>query len=176
MQIIPSSFYQTQPWSNLKLLPQNGDQILLSAIFFQAVYLIGGALSTYSSHYRNLKSSKQASWAIHIVSMVFSLIIVTLAYPLFSDPALVNDKLFGYSDYSRSVYAITCDAASAPSRCLTLSVVTAFPYRNGVPFGIFYIYATAATGLGSLNFYWFATMIRSVMSRFKEIKDTKKTQ
>ncbi|KAJ3277206.1 hypothetical protein HDV01_000258 [Terramyces sp. JEL0728] len=61
---------------------------------------------------KELKASKLGNshryTQFNSVSMIFSVIIVTLAYPLFYDEAITSDKLFGYSDYSRSVYAITC--------------------------------------------------------------------
>lgn len=43
-----------------------------------------------------------------------------------------------------------------------------FTRKDELPFGLIMFYTLAAAGLGSLNFYWFSLMIRSVTSRFKE--------
>lgn len=58
--------------------------------------------------YPHLKGSVRANWDIHVVSMVHCLTIVTLAYPILSDPLLLKNKIFGYSPYAANVYSVAC--------------------------------------------------------------------
>jgi hypothetical protein len=106
MQVVPSHVYGLWPLSKLQLLPLYGDFIILSAFFMHLVYLLGCYLSSmYSSSYQKLSSSKQASWSIHIVSQVFSIIVLTLCIPILSNKDPQIDKLFGTDLYSSTVYA-----------------------------------------------------------------------
>jgi Ca2+/Na+ antiporter len=103
-RILSPHVFQIFPLSELKQLEQNFDFIILSAILLHLVYVFGGLLSNkFSSHYRNLQKSKQASWRIHIVSVVFSLLVIPLSIPMYSIKSLQNDKLFGSSTYSASL-------------------------------------------------------------------------
>ncbi|KAH6583788.1 hypothetical protein BASA61_007847 [Batrachochytrium salamandrivorans] len=82
--------------------------ILLSATTIQIIFLASCWLSSPISHYARLAPTKKASWGMHVVSMIFSLAICTLAVPVFYTPELAADKLFGYSYYSGIVYSIAC--------------------------------------------------------------------
>ena len=105
-RILPSSAFKTFPFSELKQLESNFDLIISSAIFLHLVYLLSGIISNkYSSHYRNLLKSKQASWRIHTVSMTFSLLVIPLSIPIYNIKSVQEDKLFGTSEYSVGVFA-----------------------------------------------------------------------
>lgn len=102
MKIIPSFVYNIWPLSNLSKLPDHGDHMLLAALFFEFVYLVAAVLSKQSSSYKSLSSSKQASWCIHIVSQVFTCIVLTTVWPVLFDRSLWEDKLYGYTQYGSS--------------------------------------------------------------------------
>jgi hypothetical protein len=108
MNIVPSYIYEIWPLNELKHLPPYGDYIILAALFFQMVYLAGDHISKRFSSYNSLTTSKKASWCIHIVSQVFTSIILVLIIPIFSEPALQNDKIFGTAHYPSLVYTIAC--------------------------------------------------------------------
>jgi hypothetical protein len=105
MPIVPTTLYDIFPFSKLTQLPDHGDHIFLSALFFHIVYLLSHHLSHPNRHYRSLSLSKQASWCIHICSQVFSVTVLVLSIPTFQQPELALDKLFGTTYYCRCLVA-----------------------------------------------------------------------
>ncbi|KAJ3367405.1 Guanine nucleotide-binding protein subunit beta-2-like 1 [Kappamyces sp. JEL0680] len=105
--MVTKALVSSWPLKHLTQLEAYSDLILFSAVMCHVVYLVGCILSEkYSQHYRVLSRSKQASWSIHIVSFVFSSIIVPLAVSLYYIPELQNAKLLGSSHYSNTVFSI----------------------------------------------------------------------
>jgi hypothetical protein len=254
--LTPEIFYESWPISQITYLKEQGDQIIISCLFFEFIHLLGARLSKSTSHYTKLTQAQQTNWCIHIVSMSFSLIILVANIPLFSIKELASDKLFGTDLYARKVISFSagfflwdvlvsfyhfeiqglafmfhslacffvfflslnpfaqyyacyfllfesstiflnihwfCDKTGQVGTILQwingivlLSVfffarlvlgtyhmgdfiITGFPMRDQSP-NLYYLYSTAAVGLGSLNFYWFYLMVKSVASRFVDGK------
>ncbi|KAK5666599.1 hypothetical protein QVD99_006668 [Batrachochytrium dendrobatidis] len=92
----------------LQRLETHGWHVLSTTVVTQIVFMLGCYFSAPISHYAKLSPSKKASWGMHIVSMIFSLLICTIAVPVFFTPELAADKLFGYSFYAGVVYSIAC--------------------------------------------------------------------
>ena len=94
---------------NLSMLSTHGWQILLSCISWNAVYylvlFVSDKLRIRS--YLKLSKKKKLDWAVTLVSLLHSSIIVFLALPMLFDKQLVQDKIFGYSEYGGSILAIT---------------------------------------------------------------------
>lgn len=256
-RILPAEFYKTYPLGYLTQLSQVGDLILLSTIAFHSIYLLSNYYFRLNQHYAKLKHSKQASWSIHFVSLLFSTAIVLASIPMAYDPVLLADKLFGSSFYALVVLSITSGyflwdtlisiyhfkETGGPFVfhgvcCFTVFTLSFLPFVQGygsvflifeastiflnihwfcdktgrtgtnfqwlnglvliivfficriimgtigmgryvleaynrqseIPNGLWQFYGFAAVGLGSLNFYWFKMMIRSITSRFKTNK------
>ncbi|KAI8893995.1 TLC domain-containing protein [Globomyces pollinis-pini] len=107
-QLFPSSIYDTYPLNSLKALPGYADLIVYSACFFHVIFLTGGLLSHYlSSHYRNLSSQKKGGWCIHIVSFTFSCFAIYNGLKFTAIPELIADPLFGVTDYTKQILAIS---------------------------------------------------------------------
>lgn len=83
--------------------------LLASCCFWEIVRVCSAMVSPrLSSSYRlKLTPYKQFDWDVHVVSLVHALVVSVLALPLFWDPQLVGDRLFGYSKYGGDVYALT---------------------------------------------------------------------
>eukprot|EP00842_Homolaphlyctis_polyrhiza_P000131 jgi/Hompol1/1118/HPOL_002643-RA len=102
-----ANFYES---IGLKHLDEHAWQIVAFAILMHLVFLGGCAVSgaLRISHYEKLSASKKGSWGMHIVSMVFSLLVVGLALPVVTTPELAADRVFGRSYYSGLLHAIAC--------------------------------------------------------------------
>ncbi|TPX71104.1 hypothetical protein SpCBS45565_g01328 [Spizellomyces sp. 'palustris'] len=89
-------------------LVDHGHIILASAIGCQFIYWIGYYLSAWSGnkHFAALSPIKRVDWALHIVSSVHAVAICFLAFPIFGEPTLQKDKVYGYAPYAGDVYAI----------------------------------------------------------------------
>jgi hypothetical protein len=107
MKILPVQLYSQWPLSEITYLKDHGDQILISAVFFEFVFLIATAFSKSISHYTKLDIGQKINWSIHVVSMTFSCIVLIANIPLFSIPELIQDKFFGTELYARNVYSFT---------------------------------------------------------------------
>jgi TLC domain len=103
-KLLRTEAFNIFPFSKLTQLEQNFDFIILSALFLHGVYLLGGFLSwQFSFHYRTLNLGKQASWRIHLVSLIFSTIVIPLSL---LKPSL-QDNLFGSSLFASKLYSFT---------------------------------------------------------------------
>ncbi|KAJ3063051.1 hypothetical protein HDU98_001077 [Podochytrium sp. JEL0797] len=81
--------------------------MFLAAIAWQALYLFGRfAAKRWIPEFRNWSKHTQRDFGSRIVAFTNAVLMVILAIPIFSDPVLKADKLFGYSKYAADVYAI----------------------------------------------------------------------
>lgn len=92
------------PLNLISQLDNYGSTLLLTALFFQIVYIISIPISNFSTHYRHLSPHKQSSWQLHIVSTLFSVLIIAFCTTLYDDPIIKADRILGSSPNSRLVH------------------------------------------------------------------------
>lgn len=111
----------TEPYiSRLQLstLPHHIHEVLFAALLYQTVQsVISPLISTYlfPHTYKNLTRRTRINWDVHVVSLVQSLLINTLAlYVMFNDNERyemkhsVVERVFGYTGASGLVQALAC--------------------------------------------------------------------
>ncbi|KAI9190358.1 hypothetical protein H9P43_001792 [Blastocladiella emersonii ATCC 22665] len=81
-----------------------------SAVGCQLIIVLSQWLSPrlFPTAYRQLSPIKRLDWDVHVVSSVHALVIVSLVFPLLSDPVLNASKVFGYTHAAGTAYAIAC--------------------------------------------------------------------
>lgn len=83
------------------VLPKHVHEILLAALFYHCIFLGSSRWSKYFwPGYKTLNSKTQTNFDIHVVSMVQCNLILGLSMPLFCDPDLAEDHVYGYTPYS----------------------------------------------------------------------------
>ena len=83
--------------------------LLISAAFWTvSCSAVHGAAGIFSKSYRTMTSFQQFDWNVHIISFIHAIVISLLAIPILQDPVLESNRIFGYSHYAGTVYAITC--------------------------------------------------------------------
>ncbi|KAJ3188754.1 hypothetical protein HDU85_004468 [Gaertneriomyces sp. JEL0708] len=105
-----STFQALAAATPLKVLPDHIHVILGAALAWHFIYRLGYRLSEWSGnkHFAALSPIKRVDWGLHITSSVHAVLISILAWKVFGDPVLQEDKLFAYTPYAGNVYAIAC--------------------------------------------------------------------
>lgn len=89
------------------LFPRHVETILFSALFYHVIFLLSSLLSPrVTKEYRNLPYRTQLNYDIHVVSMVQCILILSLSLPMFGDPVLAKDHIYGYTPYGGFVSAM----------------------------------------------------------------------
>ncbi|KAI8607382.1 TLC domain-containing protein [Chytriomyces sp. MP71] len=92
---------------HVPLLEHHWHVALLSALFWQALFLGAGSLSrAHFPAYKAWKKNKQFDWCMRIVAFFNAIVVCSLAWPMLNDPALYKAKLWGYNKYAGDVNAI----------------------------------------------------------------------
>ena len=95
--------------TNLHALPAHIHIILGFAAFYQVIFYASSIISHRTTHYyRRLPKRSRINWDIHVVSQVQSILICSLAWYVYGDPVLANDRVHGYSARSADVFAMAC--------------------------------------------------------------------
>ncbi|KAJ1675928.1 hypothetical protein EV182_000315 [Spiromyces aspiralis] len=84
--------------------------ILLSALFFHVLSILSDPLShlIFGAAYAKLPKHKRHSWGIRVASHAHAIFTILASIPIFNSPPLVEDRVFGYTDYASMVYSVVC--------------------------------------------------------------------
>jgi hypothetical protein len=88
------------PYSIFKDLPEHGTEIVVGALACQLLYWITGLVSP-KKYYGNLTPSQKANWNMNAVSFVFSIIVCTGVFHLFSIDTIRSNTISGSALYAR---------------------------------------------------------------------------
>ncbi|KAI9501464.1 hypothetical protein BX070DRAFT_256724 [Coemansia spiralis] len=65
-------------------------------------------LHVFGAKFDSLSVRQKYDWGLRTVSQIHAITVVILAVPMFFKKGLINDKVYGYENYTAWVYAILC--------------------------------------------------------------------
>lgn len=81
-------------------------EAVLTFVVYQGIYLASSVLSPIiCPPYRKLTARNKVNFDIHVVSMINCLVMMGLSWPLFKDPILSADTIYGYTPFAGFVGA-----------------------------------------------------------------------
>lgn len=88
-------------------LPIHIEEVILTAIFYHAIYLVSSFASPkLCQGYNSLSKRTKINFDIHVVSQVQAILILILSFPLFFDKTLNEDRVYSYTPYGGFVNAL----------------------------------------------------------------------
>ncbi|CEP24582.1 unnamed protein product [Cyberlindnera jadinii] len=99
--IVPFVDDYLKPLYTHQTLDNHIHELVACILFYHAIYLSSSVLApmVFAETFRTLPRKTRIDFNIHVVSMIQSVLILFLIIPLFTDPVLVNDRVFGYTPY-----------------------------------------------------------------------------
>ncbi|ODQ67578.1 DUF887-domain-containing protein [Nadsonia fulvescens var. elongata DSM 6958] len=98
----------TEPYG-FKAIPIHFHEILFSFAFYHLMFLsLPFITPLFVKSYKSMSLRTKVNTDIHIVSQLQAVLILVLSWPLFTDEALNNDIIRGYTPYSGFVSAMAC--------------------------------------------------------------------
>lgn len=76
-------------------------ELIACILFYHSVYLTSSFLAPvmFPQTFRTMTTKTRVDFHVHVVSMIQSVLILLLILPLFNDPVLLADRMFGYTPY-----------------------------------------------------------------------------
>ncbi|CCH42479.1 putative TLC domain-containing protein [Wickerhamomyces ciferrii] len=90
-----------KPLYNNPVLDNHINELILVIIAYHSVFTLSSILSPllFPNAFKTLSTKNKVDFHIHVVSMVQSVLILLAIIPLFNDPILSQDRVFGYTPY-----------------------------------------------------------------------------
>ncbi|KAI9365443.1 TLC domain-containing protein [Zopfochytrium polystomum] len=94
---------------HLTLLETYWPVLIGSAIACEVIATVSARMAkTSSAAYRGLSRANKFDWRMKIVSLVHSLLVSAMSFPILVDPAFQQEPILKYTHYSACLLSITC--------------------------------------------------------------------
>lgn len=133
LTVVPHLDNLAAPYIQFGVLPRHFQELIFFYLLYTLVFKISEYVSPWAlgSRWDTLKHKDKIYFHIHVVSMFQCILILGLILPMFNDPVLVKDRVFGYTPYGGFI-------AAAASGYFLWDFLTAIYYLKyfGVGFAI----------------------------------------